>query len=527
MSMNPTTRLETALISRTTERDGDQPHDTERLASARLELPPPSPSQYDVFDTILRCDAAETADQRLVDPVLARNVLLDRLNHARNIRQRANSFDPHDTISDTELRDAYCEGADAYAGLITLAPPLASGNEQAMEAFREWSQLAVGAVTRVESQGQGPSRAIFRTPASLAGDREAISSMRKTLTERARFERIKQYWDAAQQSNPIRVREAFVGDDATRLNRAKALFRYAHSFSEDAHDIKVACLEESVVVIHDTVTRGERPREDDLVGVYEYFMLESMLGRSVHDIVWLDGHDTDDNCARWFSVQYLRNAADALNYVRHHLITSQEEPEYDLRRASSAFDMRVKNDPTLRDARATIDFLTTGMQELGWAEDALLDLKNNPYDYPSKETELAVAEKKVAYLRAKAEYEQLEQKITEQQDIIRQRFGAIYADHQHIADRLLAQRSKLIGDILPGTYGRRLALLVLDIDQQLSEALYFATLYEQECKQDAQYQYELQQQLGAAVVRLLHTLEGIGPNDEAMDAGRFRTPATT
>ena len=82
----------------------------------------------------------------------------------------------------------------------------------------------------------------------------------------------------------------------------------------------------------------------------------------------------------------------------------------------------------------------------------------------------------------------------------------------------------MIGNILPGTYGNRVAQLVLNIDQQLNEAQYFAMLYDGESKTEAHHTYEAQQ-FGLSVVRLLELLEGISPDDESMDASHFRALA--
>lgn len=525
MSTNPTTRQEMAQGFRTADMNGGLSA-TELTPVTHLELPYPNATQQETFDAILRCDAAEAPTERLIEPSLARDVLLQQLSHARDIRSRYNRFDPHDPISETELFQAYCEGTDAYAGLITLAPPLAAGNEQAMSMLCEWSRLAVQAVDHREGRGQGPSTGIYQTPAALIDDWEALADMRHTLAERAEFERMKQYWQAAQAHDTALVTQAFVGDNATRLNRAKALFSYAHELPDDAKALKIACLEESVAVIHNAIVEGQRPREDDLVGIYEYFMLESMLGRTVHDIVWLDGHDTTDNRARWMSVQYLTNAADALDYVRYHLITSQQEPEHALRLDALAFDGVVTHDPTLQAARHTMGFLVAGLDELDNAQAALLDIANDPYDYPSKDTRRMVAERRVAYLQAKADYEQLTPKIAAQLATIRERFATIHAEHHHLTERLLAQRTNTIGDISPGTDGHRLANLVLDIDQQLNQARYFATLYASECRTGAQHEFALHQELGLEVVRLLEMIDSMQPDDASMDAEPFRVLAT-
>ena len=521
MSMSPTITHEAPTASPAPEIGSVIPS-AELLAPTSLELRFPNSEQNEPFDTMMRCDAALPAEFRLVDPTLARDVLLDRLKHASDIRKRANACNPNDHITELQRFEAYYEGADAYAGIIALAPALKNDNEQAMQAFYEWSQLAVGAARQVEGQGAAPSTTIFLTPTSLASDWSSKNVARDTLSERARFERTKQYWVAAQQRDPTQIEEAFVGGDATRLNRAKALFHYAHELPEDETSLKVACLEECVVVIHDSVANGERPHEDDYVGIYEHFMLQSMLGRSVHDIVWLDGHDTeDDNHARSLSAQYLTNAADALTYVRDHLITAQVEPERDLHRDLVTFDDEVKNDPEMTDARKTIGFLSGGFKELRDAQGALLDTLHDRF---KTEEERNVAKMRVAWLTAKAELEQLEPKISDQQDILRTRLDAVRDENQSITDRLLAKRLKAIGDILPGTYGNRVAQLVLDIDQQIDEARYFATLYEAECKEGAQHKYELQQKLGASIVYLFEILKDLGPNAPLMDASRYHIP---
>lgn len=524
MSKNPATIHETST-SPVTEYGDSASLSAERLTPTTLELEFPSTTQYDIFDTILRCDVAASPELRLIDPTLARDVLLDKLSRATAMRNRANALSGDDQISDKQLLEAYCDGADAYAGLIALAPLLNDGNDQAMEAFHEWSLLAHNAVIQTEGRGNAPSMAIFHTPASIASDWDALSSMRETLAKRTRFERTKQYWDAARDHDVERTREAFVSGDTSRLDRAKALFHYAHSLPEDAKNLKIACLEESVVVIQDAVTNSERPRNDDLVGIYEYFMLQSMLGRSVHDIVWLEGQDTDDSRVRSLSVQYLTNAADALGYVRYHLITANEEPERALRLDEIAFDRLVKNDEELDAARKTIDFLVAGLKDLRDANGTLLGITQSRHDWATKEVELDIAQKRVAYFQAKAEYEGLKQKLAEQYDISQARLDTLHAEHWHVTERLLAERTKKIGNILPNTYGHRLAELVLDIDQQLNDARYFATLYEAECKEGAEHSYDQAQQIGLSVLRLLETLEGIGPDDEPMNASLFRVYA--
>lgn len=500
----------------------------ELLAPTSLELQFPNATQYDTFDTMMRCDAASSPDLRLIDPVLARDVLLDKLKQASDIRKRANACNPNDHITELQRFEAYYEGVDAYAGLIALAPSLKNGNDQVLHVFFEWAQLAAGAARQVEGQGASPSTTIFLTPTALASDWSSKSVARDTLSERARFERTGQYWAAAQQHNPTQIEKAFVGGDATRLNRAKALFHYAHELPEEDTSLKVACLEECVIVIHDAITNGERPHEDDLVGIYEHFMLESMLGRSVHDIVWLDGHDTEDNNhARVLSAQYLTNAADALTYVRDNLITAQVEPERDLHNDLVTFDGLVKNDPEMKDARKTIDFLASGLKELRDAQGALLNISNDPHRQRQGDAEWDVAEKRVAWLEAKTELEALEQKIEGQADVLRTRLDAIRADNNSITERLLTKRLNIIGDILPGTYGCRVAQLVLDIDQQIDEARYFATLYEAECKEGAQHQYELRQKLGASIVHFFEILKELGPNDPILDASRYHIPSTS
>jgi|GEM_PF-3880817 len=516
MSKNPANTYETPTVSLATKYEGSASSSAERLTSTTLDLEFPSPTQYDIFDTILRCDAAASPELRLVDPTLARDVLLDKLSRARAIRNRANACDINDPISDKQLLEAYCDGADAYAGLLTLAPPLDNGNDQAMEAFYEWSQLAHDAVARTESRGTAPSMTIPHTPASLASDWDALSSLRETLAERAQFEHAKQYWDAAKDHDIERTREAFAGGDASRLDRAKALFHYAHELPEDAKALRVACLDESVAVIRDAVKNSERPHDDDLVGIYEYFMLQSMLGRSVHDIVWLEGQDTEDNRARSMSVQYLTNAADALGYVRYYLITAQEEPEEALRFNETVFDSLVEGDEELNATSATIDFLVAGLKDLRDAQGTLLGITQDPDDWPTKKAELDVAQKRVAYLKAKAGYEELEQKLAGQRELSQARLDTLHAGHWNITERLLAQRSKIIGNILPNTPGNHLAELVLDIDKQLNDARHFARIYEAECKEGAEHSYDAQQ-MGLSVMRLLQTIDDIKPNDALMN----------
>ena len=396
----------------------------EVLAPTRIEFKAPTPAAYQTFEMILRCDAAEAPTERLIDPSLARDVLLEKLQAATEVRQRYNAFDRNRPVSDDELLQAYSDGADAYAGLMTLASDEAKPDEEAFEAFKSWSLLAVTALNQAEIRnGNKLHNRVYLTPAALANDPEFSNEIRETLPRLAQSQRVKQYWAAAQNNDAKAASEAFVGTDATRLNRAKALLYYAHYLPQEDTSLKVACLEESVAEIHTAVTTSERPSEDDLVGIYEYFMLESLLGIAVHDIVWLEDQDTKDGRARRLSVQYLTNASDALSYVRHHLTIDQSDIERAIQQNRADFNQAIEEDEVLLAARSTSDFLHAGKSQLETAKAALLNIQNDPYDYPEKQSRIDAAQQYVATLTAKAKDEQLDEKITKQNEVYAQRLA--------------------------------------------------------------------------------------------------------
>lgn len=483
-----------------------------------LNLPFPSANTLGVFSQLLRSDTSETTGHRLVSPEAAYNVLLDQLNKARFVREQFNN--PNQSvayISDKELLRAYYQGTDAYAGMIALAPTLVK--DSSLAEFQEWSTLAASLAHRVEATKM-PRYSLAVTPAALAHNPTEQASVQQSLGDIEQLERIYAYEKAAKSGDPEKIREAFTGN-ASRLERAQALFEYAHNgIPSDQKQLKVQCLTEVVSVLKDAVTDGERPHDDDLVGIYNYFMLQSMLGRAIHDIVWLDAQpeETEEDArARRISIEYLTNAADALNFVKYQAITAHEEPEKSLHLDMLAFDGTIKDDSTLENARHTLDFLTDGLKELRTAEEEYLVARDDPWRTPEKDEGIAVAQKKVEYLAAKAAMEQLETKIAEQQQVIRDRFRVLQDEHQHITNRLLALRSEHIGLITPGSKGCDLAKVVLNIDKQLNEARHFTSVYSSEYEPVKNKRFTALM-VRANVLRLLEALETISPENDNLKA---------
>lgn len=486
-----------------------------------LDLPPPSSAeQLKLFSQLLRSDTAEANEHRIVSPEVTYNILLDQLNKAQLVQKKFNDPDQPliEYVSDKDLLAAYYQGADAYAGMIALAPNLVKDNSIAE--FQEWSVLAANLARRVEATKMA-RYSLAVTPAALAHSPKEQVSVQQSLSEVEQLERIYAYEKAAKSGDPKKIQEAFTGPDASRLERAQALFEYAHNgIPNNEPQLKIQCLTEVVRVLKDAVTDGKRPHDDDLVGIYDYFMLQSMLGRAIHDIIWLDTQSEEtegDVRARRISIEYLTNAADALNFVKYQAITAHEEPENSLHLDMLAFNGVVEDDQILTDARQTLDFLTGGLKELQAAEEHYLIARDDPWRTPEKDQALIVAKKKAEYLAAKAAMEQLETKIAEQQQIIRDRFQDLRDEHQHITDRLLALRSEHIGSITPGSKGCKLAKVVLNIEKQLNDARHFTTIYSGEYEPIKNKRFATLM-IRANVLRLLNTLETISPESDDLKA---------
>lgn len=494
---------------------------SERLENNHLDLPAPSPEHVGVFFQLLRSDTAEASEHRLISPETAYNVLLDQLNKAREVRAQFNNPDRSNGIihiSDQQRLAAYYQGVDAYAGMIALTPSFIK--DSAFAEFQEWSAVAASLARRVEVT-KAPSYSLAITPATLENDPAIQASVRANLKDVEQFERIYAYERAAKSGTTDAVREAFTGADASRLARAQALFEYAHTgISQDQPQLKIQSLSEVVDVLQRAVADGPRPHDDDLVGIYNYFMLQSMLGRAIHDIIWLENQPEkteDDARARRMSIHYLTNAADALDFVKYQAITAHEEPEKALHLDILAFDGVVKNDPTLSSARHTVEYLATGLNELRTAKAAFLNLRDEPWRTPERDNEQYVAQKKVEYLTAKAAVERLEEKIAEQNDAIENRMQTLLEEHHDITDRLLALRSEHIGMITPGSRGRELAKVVLDIDKQLNDARYFTDIYSGEYEPIKNKRFA-SIMARASILGLLKKLETIAPDSEDLQA---------
>lgn len=499
---------------------------TELLSErSRLELPAPSSQEYDLFLKILRSDTKEAPSTRLVNPQTAYDFLLDQLTRAQRVRDRFNNPSRPD-VTDTELLQAYASGVDAYAGMLALTSDLVA--EDTMAEFQEWSRRATSAVQRADSV-RPPRYLLALTPAALAHSQKEQESAHLSLVEVERNERIHAYQKAAETGSIDAIREAFTGTDASRLIRAQALFEYAHHSIPDSHtQLKIDCLSEVVTELKDAVTNSVRPRDDDLVGIYNYFMLQSVLGRAIHDIIMLNDHRTDDDArARSVSIDYLTNAGDALDFVKFQAITAHEQPEEQLRLDILAFNQVVMNDTTLENARRTIDFLSSGLLELRQNQAALLDIQGDPYEYKDKDQHRIVTEKHVEYLAAKATMEQLEAKIEEQHEVIRKRLQVLESEHASIDSRLMALRSEHIGSITPESKGRELAKVVLTIDKQLNDARYFAALYTDEYRAPREQRAKrfADSMARAGILHLLmRELEDISPESDELRAPVLHHP---
>lgn len=295
-----------------------------------IDFSPNFEYRTDLFLPILQFEVGQNSDKRVIGTVQAARLLFERFSSAKDVIESNEKFiHGRSTVyaSRRELRDAYYECADSIAGMISYDPGLIS--DYVIEQLKSYSVLAKSSQDRLNTESE-PRRIIANLPLEIIDNPEQRYQLKRSLIELDKQDRINKYADWSKEADVSALPSVFSGVTDKGYDRARALFEYSTSLNHDELDLKSACLFQAISDVKSQIEHQNAPAVDDLVGVFEYFNFQSLLGRSIHDLLALDGvKDDSDRRALSISIEHLTNARDAYRYVRHKLI-DEKMPDFEV-----------------------------------------------------------------------------------------------------------------------------------------------------------------------------------------------------